>query len=108
VIARLFDGNTRVGGKKKLSVTAETVTCRISNVAIAQRSCEITFRKGKRKLTGREAGEIYATFAAAGVVAEGAAGSMIESVSKLKCRLGLAEIRDNSGGGADCSFETGQ
>jgi len=26
VIARLFDGNTRVGGKKKLSVTAETVT----------------------------------------------------------------------------------
>lgn len=108
VIARLFDGKARAGGRGKLSVSAETVTCRISNVAITERSCQITFKRGKRSLTGREANEVYATLASAGVAAEGAAGSMIESVSKLNCTLDLAAIRDNSGGGADCSFTTSQ
>lgn len=108
LIASLFDGNTKAGAKGKLSVTAETVTCRISNVAIAERSCQITFKKGKRSLKGREANEVFATFASAGVAAEGAAGSMIESVSKLNCTLDPAEIKDNSGGGADCSFTTDQ
>jgi hypothetical protein len=108
-IAGLFDGNTKAGyPKKKLPVTAETVTCRISNVAIAERSCEITFKKAKRTLKGREANEVYATLASAGITAEGAAGSMIESVSKLNCTLNPAEIKDNSGGGADCSFGTDQ
>ena len=81
---------------------------KISNVAIAERSCQIAFKKGKRSLKGREANEIYATLASAGVAAEGAAGSMVESVSRLNCTPDLAEIRDNSGGGADCSFATGQ
>lgn len=108
VIAGLFDGNAKAGAKGRLSVTAEAVTCKISNVAIAERSCQIAFKKGKRSLKGREANEVYATLASAGVAAEGAAGSMIESVSQLNCTLDLAEIRDNSGGGADCSFATGQ
>lgn len=104
LIADIFDGNVRVGDKRKLSVGAETVTCKISNVAIAERSCELTFKKGKRSLKGREANEVYATLASAGVVAEGAAGSMIENVTKLNCTLDPAVIKDNSGGGADCSF----
>jgi hypothetical protein len=109
-IAGLFDGNAKAGfpGKKKLTVTAETVTCRVSNVAIAERSCELTFKKGKRSLKGREANEVFATLASAGVIAEGAAGSMIESVTKLSCTLDPAVIKDNSGGGADCSMEGGQ
>jgi hypothetical protein len=45
LIADIFDGNVRVGDKRKLSVGAETVTCKISNVAIAERSCELTFKK---------------------------------------------------------------
>ena len=108
VIAGLFDGNSKISYPlKKLSVGADTVTCRISNVAIAERSCEITFKKTKRSLKGRAANEIYATLASAGVSAEGAAGSMIESISKLSCTLDLGEIRQNAGGGADCSWETG-
>jgi hypothetical protein len=108
VIAGLFDGNAKAGGKGKVSVTAETVTCRISNVAITERSCQITFKKSKRSLKGREANEVYATLASAGVTAQGAAGSMIETISKLNCALDLAEIRDNSGGGASCSFAADQ
>ena len=108
VIALLFDGNSKISYPlKKLSVSADTVMCRVSNVAIAERSCEITFKTGKRSLKGRAANELYATLASAGIAAEGAAGSMIESISKLSCTLDLGEIRQNAGGGADCSWETG-
>lgn len=110
VIAALFDGNIKVKSpKKKLSVAADTVMCRISNVAIAERRCEITFRKGmQHSLKGREANEVFATLASAGVTAEGAAGSMIENVTKFSCTLDPGEIRQNAGGGTDCSMETGQ
>jgi hypothetical protein len=108
VIAGLFDGNTRMSYPlKKLSVDADTVMCRISNVAIADRSCEITFKKGKRSLKGHAASEVYAMLASAGITAEGAAGSMIENVSKLSCTLDLGEIKQNAGGGADCSWQAG-
>ena len=106
VIAGLFDGKVKSSyPKKKLSVTADAVMCRISNVAIADRSCELTFKKAKHSLKGREANELYATLASAGITAEGAAGSMIENVTKFSCTLDPAEIKDNSGGGADCSLE---
>ena len=107
VIAGLFDGKVKSSyPKKKLSVSADSVMCRISNVAIADRSCEITFgKKAKHSLKGREANELYATLATAGINAEGAAGSMIENVTKFSCTLDPAEIKDNSGGGADCSLE---
>ena len=108
VIAGLFDGNTRMSYPlKKLSVDADTVMCRISNVAIADRSCEITFKKGKRSLKGHAANEVYVTLSSAGITAEGAAGSMIENVSKLSCALDLGAIKQNAGGGADCSWQTG-
>ena len=108
VIAGLFDGNIRMSYPlKKIAVDADIVTCRISNVAIAERSCEITFKKGKRSLKGHAANEVYATLASAGINAEGAAGSMIESVSKLSCTLDLGEIKQNAGGGASCSWQTG-
>ncbi len=77
------------------------------HVAIAERSCEIAFKKGKRSLKGRAANEVYATLASAGVAAEGAAGSMIENLSKLSCTLDLGEIRQNAGGGANCSWQAG-
>jgi hypothetical protein len=108
LIAGIFNGNVKAGDKQKLSVAAESLTCRISNVAIAERSCELTFKKGKRTLKGREANELFATLGSAGVVAEGAAGSMIEGVTKLNCTLDPAVIKDNSGGGADCSFGADQ
>ncbi len=44
----------------------------------------------------------------AGVTPEGAAGSMIENVSKLNCTLDPGAINDKSGGGAECSFRTGE
>jgi hypothetical protein len=110
VIARLFRGNTRFGftPNTKIPVDAESVVCRVSNVDITSRSCELTFGARKRTLTGREANEVGATMAAAGIPSEGAAGSSIESASKLRCTIDPNEIMQKAGAGAQCSFETGQ
>ena len=110
VIARLFGGSTNFGftPNAKISVRADSVVCRTGNVDITARSCELTFGARKRSLTGREANEISATALAAGVSPEGAAGSMIQSISKLECTIDPNEIMKKAGGGADCTFETGQ
>jgi hypothetical protein len=107
-MARLFagDSNFHVKSSKPLSVTADEIVCRTSNVDIAARSCELTFKTGKRALKGREANEIFATLATAGVAPDGAAGSNFESISKLNCTIDPQVIGQKSGGGAECSFET--
>ena len=110
VIARLFRGNANFGftPNTKISVRADSIVCRTGNVDITARSCELTFAARKRTLTGREANEISATALAAGVSPEGAAGSMVESISKLECTIDPNEIMKKAGGGADCTFEKGQ
>jgi hypothetical protein len=110
VIARLFRGNTGFGftPSTKIAVDVDSMTCRMSNVDITSRSCDLNFGSRKRVLTGREANEISATAAAAGISSEGAAGSTVESVSKLHCVIDPNEIMQKAGGGAQCSFESGQ
>jgi hypothetical protein len=110
VVARLFRGNTSFGftPNKKIAINADSVVCRVSNVDITSRSCDLKFGARRRTLTGREANEIGATAAAAGVPSEGAAGSSIESISNLRCTIDPNEIMQKAGGGAECSFETGQ
>lgn len=109
VIARLLDGNPNVDypPSRRISVKADAVVCRMSNVDITARDCELTFGTLKRAANGRAANELYATLAAAGLTAEGAAGSMIESIGKLDCTLDPSVIRQKTGGGAECTFETG-
>ena len=106
-VSALFVGQTGGRYAKKISVTADKIVCRVSNVDITARSCELTFRGAKQTITGRRANEIFATEAMAGIAPDGAAGSVFESLSKLTCTLDPAEIRKKAGGGADCSFETG-
>jgi hypothetical protein len=106
-IANLFEG--RHTCSKKLLIAVKSVLCRVGNVDITARSCEIDFgKKPKRSLKGRAANEVYATLSVAGAVSEGAAGTIFQSVSKLQCKLDAREIRQNAGDGADCSFLTGE
>ena len=107
VMAKLFaaDSVFFIAPKTKISVTADNITCRTSNVDIAARSCNLTFKTSKKALKGREANELFATAATANVPAEGAAGSNIESFSKLNCTVDPQEVRQKAGGGAECSFE---
>jgi hypothetical protein len=110
VMARLFGGHG-VGfpsfpPNRKISVTADSIKCRVSDVDLAARSCELAFKGGKRNLTGREANELFATVAVAGVMSEGAAGSIFEAVTKLACTIDPNVVKQKDGGGADCTFET--
>jgi len=106
-VSAFFVGQSGVRYARKISVTADKIVCRVSNVDITARSCELTFKGAKQTITGRRASEIFATEAMAGVPADGAAGSIVESLSKLTCTLDPTEIKAKGGGGASCSFETG-
>ena len=57
--------------------------------------------------SGREANEVSATGLTAGASSEGAAGSTVESISKLVCTIDPNEIMKKAGGSAECTFETG-
>ena len=104
-VAALFKGDTHFPFTAKIAVAAEKVVCRTSNVDLTARSCELTFKTANRALKGRDANELYATEAMAGIPPEGAAGSNFESVSKLNCTLDPKALKDKAGGGAECTYE---
>ncbi|MGF6308289.1 hypothetical protein ABIB82_003606 [Bradyrhizobium sp. i1.8.4] len=106
-VAAFFNGDSNVPTTKKITVTADKVVCRASNVDITARSCALTFGSRTHTVKGREANAIFATVALAGVPPDGAAGAIYEALSKLSCTLDPNVIRDKAGGGADCSFEPG-
>jgi hypothetical protein len=111
VMARLFAGNpVSFPAGRKISVTANSIDCRISSVDIVSRRCDLAFEdrsRGDRKVSrsGPAANELFATLAAAGVGPSGAAGSTSERVTKLVCTIDPNEIQQKAGGGADCAFE---
>ena len=92
-VSALFAGHSDVRYAKKISVTADKIVCRISNVDITARSCELTFKSATHTIKGRRANEVFATEVMAGVPSDGAAGSIFESLSKLNCTLDPAENR---------------
>jgi len=92
---------------KKISVEADSIVCRQSNVDITARSCELTFGLKKVTVKGRKAHELFATIAEVGVPSDGAAGTIYESLSHLACTINPAEIKQKAGGGAECKFDPG-
>jgi hypothetical protein len=108
VMARLFGGHLHhLPANSKISVKADAIVCRVSNVDITSRSCKLTFGAASANLTGRKAHELYATLAEAGVPSEGAAGSIFESLAHFVCTIDPREIAQRAGGGADCTFDLG-
>jgi hypothetical protein len=106
-LADMLNGNLGFPGKEKITVKADKVTCRASNVDISAHSCELDFGSAKRTLTGRAAHELYATLIEVGVPSDGAAGSVFESVTMLTCNVDVGAVKDKAGGGADCTFTAG-
>ncbi len=104
-VAALFKGDTNFPYTAKILVTADKIVCRTSNVDVTARSCEVTFKTSTKTLKGREANELYATEAMAGIASDGAAGSNFESLSKLNCTLDPKVLKQKGGGGAECSYE---
>jgi hypothetical protein len=109
IMARMLNGNLGFSfpKNKKILVRATSVVCRAGDVDITLHSCTLTFGKKTAALKGREAHELFATVAEAGVPSEGAAGSIYESLSQLVCTIDPNEIKQRGGGGADCTFKPG-
>jgi hypothetical protein len=108
-MACLFDNELDFSfpASQTIPVKADSVVCRMSNVAIAERSCELSFGKHTRYLKGRQANELNATAAVAGIISEGAAGTIFTSFSHLNCTIDPHKIEQKAGGGANCTFDTG-
>ena len=106
-VSAFFVGQSGVRYARKISVTADKIVCRVSNVDLTARSCELTFRGKKQTIGGRRASEVFATEALAGVASDGAAGSVFESLSNLNCTLDPKAIKQKDGSGANCTFEPG-
>ena len=108
-MGRLFDGHLHFPwpATKTISVAADAVICRSSNVDITLHHCELRFGTKKKELEARQAHELYATIAEAGVPSDGAAGSIFEGLSHLACTIDPNAIKEKAGGGADCKFDPG-
>ena len=109
VMALMFSGNLHFSfpANKKISVQADSVVCRASDVDITLHSCNFTFGQKTAALKGRAAHELFATLVEVGVPSEGAAGSIYESLSHLICTIDPNEVKQRGGGGADCTFNPG-
>jgi hypothetical protein len=107
VMARLIDGNLNFAfpKNKNISVQADAVVCRASDVDITSCSCHLTFGKKMAAVKGRKAHELYAMIGLVGVPPDGAAGTIVEGLSHLMCTIDPGEIQQMSGGGADCKFD---
>jgi hypothetical protein len=105
VMAALFDGrDPPYPAGKKISITADAVTCLAGDVSINTFSCDLKFGKRTITVTGRRGNEIYATLIEAGVPGSGAAGKIYEAVTQLDCTVDPNAIEQSDGGGARCSF----
>ncbi len=109
VVAALFAGNEHVyyPAGRHIVVRADHVVCRVSNVQITARSCQLTFHTHVANLTGPAANAVFATIAATGVPGDGAAGTIFEAIHALTCTLTPSVIKQNAGGGANCVFTAG-
>jgi hypothetical protein len=108
-LARVLDGNLQghLGATQVITVQADSIVCRASNVDITARSCELTFGTNKPTVRGRKAHELFATLVEVGVPSEGAAGTVFESLTQMTCTVDLNQLRQRAGGGAVCSFSPG-
>lgn len=108
VMTALLDGATGAARTAQtIGISATSIDCRASNVAIAAHSCELAFGEAKRALKGRAAHELFATLIEAGAPADGAAGSVHEAARRLTCTIRPAVVAQNGGGGATCRFTPG-
>jgi hypothetical protein len=90
------------GAPATITISADRVHCRISDVDLTNHSCDLTFGATNKALNGRVAHELYATIVENGVAPEGAAGSMNVLLNALTCTIKPHDL--SSGSGADCIY----
>lgn len=110
IMTYMLNGNLNFSypAAKKITVKADAIVCRASNVDISVHSCELTFAGHKRTISGRTAHEMFATLIEIGIPGDGAAGTIFEALKSLDCSIDPNGVKQRDGGGASCSFTPGQ
>ena len=105
-LIKLLDGKTDFSfpAGKTIPIAAGQITCRAGNVDIASHSCDLSFGGQVVSLTGRSAHELCAALEENGVEPDGAAGSIFEAVTNLKCTIDPNEVKQRAGSGAECQY----
>jgi hypothetical protein len=108
-MALTLDGNLDFDFPKtrQITVQADAVTCRASQVDMASHTCELAFGGKLVTIKGRKAHELYATIAEVGVPASGAAGTLYEAIVHLTCTIDPSALQQRGGTGATCNFAVG-
>jgi hypothetical protein len=70
---------------EQVTVTADAVVCRRSDVAAGGDSCDLTFGMNDVDISGRRARTLYDVLRAAGAAESGTAGSIQRGISSLSC-----------------------
>jgi hypothetical protein len=104
-LARLADGH--LAASAAIRVRADRVFCRVSNVDITSVSCDLAFGRQAVSFQGAPARALMNAMGAAGIAADGAAGSMGAVIAALDCRIHPGQIAERAGGGAHCSWTEG-
>jgi hypothetical protein len=106
LLMKLLNGTTQTSSSpgETITVSVDELACRASNVDITVHSCALKFGSHDVNIEGRRAHELYATLIEIGVSPDGAAGSIYEAVSTLKCTIDPDEVRENAGGGVNCQY----
>jgi len=96
------------GRTGSLMVNAAAAACRAGDVDLKAFRCALTFGTSTINLKGRQAAELFATLAEAGIPSDGAAGTIYESAKSISCNLNLTELGGpgtGDGGGAGCTYQ---
>ena len=108
VLARFLKGETNFTlppSVRQITVKADKVTCRLSDVDITQHSCTLSFGAAAKTETGGLGQGLLATMIENGVQSDGAAGTIYYSVSPPRSATGsmLTAVQSKGGGGALCT-----
>jgi hypothetical protein len=103
----MLNGDVNFPGNAPITVAADSVSCRQSDVDISHHDCTLKFGGATKPLNGRAAHELYATLIENGVPSDGAAGSIYDAVSHLSCTIKPAEVKQRGGDGASCAWAPG-
>ena len=80
------------------------IQCQLGDVALTVHRCQITYGGVVTNENGEEGAAILANMALAGVLADGAAGTIHYGMTNINCTIDVAEVKSPTGGGVTCTY----
>ncbi len=105
ILLHFLAGQTSfVSSNATITFHVDEVHCQLGDVDLTRHSCKITYGSANTTLNGEEGAAILANMAQAGVMGDGAAGTIHFDAKNITCTLKVGEIKSPDGGGVSCSY----